>query len=552
MSNQHSGNMLNSINYEEHDGSLNAKKVSMVSGVTIFAVVNTGAAGGQASVVVDGIKGNVTLDRGSLTGIVGNLTLSDSKTYIGLTTSTLGAGDRYIGLVTSTNVGLQTLAPSPNYIGLVSVGGGIIEPRGNVTISDSKGFIGLTTTVNAASPAFIGIVTVTNRDMTVTGNLTLSDSKGFIGLTTTTLGASPAFIGIVTVTNKDRTITGNLTLTDSKGFIGLTTSVIGSAATIFAVVNTGAAGQASVVIDTGLNWIGFATVANATAWPDPKGYIGLVTITGALSAAAGNVTLDDGSLTGIVGNITLDDGSLTGIVGNLTLTDSKGFIGLTTSTLGASPAFIGIVTVTNKDRTITGNLTLSDSKTFIGLATTINAASPAFIGIVTITNKDRTITGNLTLSDSKGYIGLVSIGGGLSNVAVVGNLTLSDSKGFIGLVTAITKNGGTTKTLIHKNIAFAQASIVTIAVPTNTFYITHLLLNANATTRVNIKSGASYLTGNVSLGINLNPGGGWVENGSPDSPVYIGLAGAAAIVVEKLDLTGTSAQIGGKLIYYDE
>lgn len=72
-------------------------------------------------------------------------------------------------------------------------------------------------------------------EVTVKGNVTLSDPKTFIGLTTTTLGASPAFIGIVTVTNRDRTITGNVTLSDAKTFIGLVTNVpaYGSNITVF-------------------------------------------------------------------------------------------------------------------------------------------------------------------------------------------------------------------------------------------------------------------------------------------------------------------------------
>lgn len=113
-------------------------------------------------------------------------------------------------------------------------------------------------------------------------------------------------------------------------------------------------------------------------------------------------------------------------------------------------------------------------------------------------------------------------------------------------------NVGTNKTLIPKTIAFAQASIVTIAVPANTFYITSLVMNSNATTRLNIKSGATYLTGNVSLGMTIYPGGGWVQDGAPDSPRYIGLAGGAAIVLEKFDTGGIISQIGGHLVYFDE
>lgn len=274
------------------------------------------------------------------------------------------------------------------------------------------------------------------------------------------------------------------------GAVGNATVNIAGSATIYAVVNTAAAGQASVVLDASQNFIGLTSVSGFTN-PLPV-------------SQSGNWVMS--------------------VIGNMTLSDPKTFIGLTTSTLGASPAFIGITTVANRDRTITGNLTLSDPKTFIGLTSTVLGASPAFVGIVTVANRDRTI---------------------------LGNLTLSDPKTFIGLVTAVTRNAGTTKTLIPKNISFAQGSIATIAVPTNTYYITKILLNSNATVRVNIKSGATYLTGNASLGINLNPGGGWVEVGSPDSPVYNGLAAQAAIVLEKFDF-GSVAQIGGHLMYFDE
>ena len=34
---QHSGNMLNQVSFEEHDGDLNAKKVTMVSTATVFS-----------------------------------------------------------------------------------------------------------------------------------------------------------------------------------------------------------------------------------------------------------------------------------------------------------------------------------------------------------------------------------------------------------------------------------------------------------------------------------------------------------------------------------
>lgn len=228
MSNNHSGNIQNQIMQEEHDGQLNAKRSSLVSAATIYAVVNTSASS------------------------QGNVTLNPSPNFIGIVTVANPGG---------ANSGNVTLNPSPNFIGIVTVAnpgsftgnvtlddGSLTGIVGNVTLSDSKGFIGLTTTTLGASPAFVGIVTVANPSA-FTGNVTLSDSKTFIGLTTSTLGASPAFIGIVTIANPssftgnvtldDGSLTGivgNVTLSDSKGFIGLTTSVVASIVTVSAKV----------------------------------------------------------------------------------------------------------------------------------------------------------------------------------------------------------------------------------------------------------------------------------------------------------------------------
>lgn len=237
---QHSGNAVYQMEMEEHQGELNAKRVSLVSSATIFAVINgsvtvkqgdspwvssipSGVTAYQGtSPWVSSILGNVTIsDSKGFIGlvtvvqsstsrsIVGNLTLSDSKGFIGLTTTTLGASPAFVGIVTIANQ--PALVAGVAYVGLVTVDIGTqngVAVKGNVTLSDAKTFIGLTTTtlgaspafigiattINAASPAFIGIVTVAGI-----GTVTLADPKGFIGLTTTTLGSSPAFVGIVTV-----------------------------------------------------------------------------------------------------------------------------------------------------------------------------------------------------------------------------------------------------------------------------------------------------------------------------------------------------------------
>ena len=202
------------------------------------------------------------------------------------------------------------------------------------------------------------------------------------------------------------------------------TVTLNNTPTVYAVVNTSAAGQASVVLDRGHQFIGIVTVANPgslngnltldagsktqivgnVTLSDPKGFIGLVTVVGSLAPAAGNVTLDPGSKTGIVGNVTL--------------TDSKAYIGLTTVTPGTAwpdpKGYIGLVTVTGNFGT-TGNVTLDPGS--------------------------RTgILGNLTLTDSKTYIGLVTATANQGTSpwvsSLVGNVSLNPSAAFIGLVTA--------------------------------------------------------------------------------------------------------------------
>ena len=462
---------ISQIERDEHDGNLNAKKVSIVSGAvgnstvaisssaTIFAVVNTSAAG-QASIVLDNSVARIGFATVSVANTVpvtfsGNITLSDAKTYIGLTTTTLASAPTLFAVVNTSAAG-----------------------QSSIVLDNSISKIGFATVHQGSTPWNSSII----------GNVTLTDSKSYIGLTTTTLASSIANIGFATVNVANNIgITGNITLSDAKTYIGLTTTTLASAPTLFAVVNTAAAGQSSIVLDNSVSKIGFVTVhQGSTPW---------------------NTTL----------------------VGNITLSDSKGYIGLTTTTLASSIANIGFATVfqASSARTITGNITLSDSKGFIGLTSVLGTVG---------------ISGNVTLSDPKTYIGLTTT-------------TLGIGTRFVGLVTAISMNAGTTKTLIPMTVALSTSSVVTVAVPTGggaIFKTTNVIFNSDATVRVSIKAGATYLTGNASIGISLNPGGGFVETGSPDSPTYIGLASGAAIVVEKFDMTGTKANLSGKIIYFSE
>src|SRR3990167_7816092 len=211
------GNLQNEITREEHDGTNNAKRVNVVaggagdgsildgvttsikasvistasgssfityplSGPTVYAVVNTGAAGVQNSMVTlnagpnfiglvtvgnivnTTFSGNVTLDDGSLTGIIGNVTLSGP------------------------------VPTGANYIGLASVNVANIARTitGNLTLSNANGFIGLVSVSGFANPlpvTFSGNVTLDDGSLTgIVGNITLSDAKTYIGLITTTLG----------------------------------------------------------------------------------------------------------------------------------------------------------------------------------------------------------------------------------------------------------------------------------------------------------------------------------------------------------------------------
>lgn len=548
--NHQGGNIQPGLDLEEHDGAINAKRVSLASAATIFVVSNVGSAQ---------LSGSVT---------VGSL-VSAATIYAVVNTSAAGVGESMV-----------TLFPSPNFIGITTVANKDRTITGNITISDSKAFIGLTTSViGSAIPAganFIGLVTVVGSlspaagNVTldagsktgIVGNVTISDSKGYIGLVTATLDNSRgvSFSGNVTLDAGSKTgIIGNVTLSDSKNFIGLVTVVQSSAARTI----TG-----NLTLSDSKTFIGLTTTTIGAAIPAGENFIGLVTIVGSLAPASGNVTLDAGSKTQIVGNVTisdskgfiglvsvsgfanplpvtfsgnvtLDSGSKTQVVGNLTISDSKAFIGLVTA--------VPSTTV----RSISGNVTLSDAKTYIGLVTATIGGTP-----------NVAVVGNVTLSDAKTFIGLVTVGG-------IGTVTLADPKGFIGLattvngagtqfiglVTAWSRNAGTTKTLIPLSLAMSTSSVVTVVVPTGgnaIFNVTKLLLNSNATVGLTIKSGVTYLIGNASLAVNLNPGGGWVETGSPDSPVYIGLASGAAIVLEKRDSAAAISQIGGSLVYFAE
>lgn len=521
------GNIQNEITLEEHDGVNNAKRVSIVSGdvtvnssstvfvgtPTLFAVVNTGAVGVQNSMV------------------------------------TLNAGQNYIGLVTSVIGNLVgNSAGNPAYSQLIYSGNNLTAGQDD---SDTVNPGNWNLRTNSGNYIYSGSQWQRVRTASAANATT---GIGLLG--TGVLGYDGTDYRRI-VTGTDGRLQGNVTINNTVAI---------SAPTIFAVVNTAAAGQASVVLDSSVSNIGFATVAVSNTVP----------VTGtfwqATQPVSGNV--------GVLGNVTINSsvnsiGFATVAVGS-PIAAGVNFIGHATVRIAANAnTYIGLVTATvgNTARTITGNVTLSDARTYIGLTTsTIGNTPTVFLGTptlfavvntsasgttditsnsgvtvyqggtwtVTQASSARTITGNLTLSDSKTYIGLTTS-------------TLGVGTQFIGLTTSWSRNAGTTKTLVNLPVGLGNNSLATVAVPTNEQRIntTQLILNSNVTTEIAIRSGVTYLTGNASLGVTLFPGGGFVMNGSPDSPVWISLP-SGAMVIEKRDTGGTVSKVAGHVIYFDE
>lgn len=432
MSDNHSGgNLQPTLDHEEHDGLINAKRVSLASAATIYAVVNT--SGGNVTVTM---PGGVTVFQGTspwVSSIQGNLTLSDSKGFIGLTTVVQASSARTI-------TGNLTLSDAKTYIGLTTATIGNspnVVPSGNVTLNPSPNFIGIATVVQSSSAR------------TITGNLTLSDSKAYVGLVTATVGNS---VGI----------SGNLTLSDSKTFIGLTTTTLGAS----------------------------------------PAFIGIATVVQASSARS------------ITGNVTLDAGSKTQITGNLTLSDSKAFIGLTTTVVGtALPAganFIGLVTVnigSSNSVAVVGNVTLSDSKGYIGLVTVTQASAA------------RTITGNLTLSDAKTSIGLV---------------TLNPSSAFIGLTTVIPSYQSNT-TSYYAVVSATGNNTIFVAPASNYFYLKDIFVSSLGRSELEIRSGATGLLPFTALATTGGYVGNFGETGlksrAPADSLGVNLNGGATVAV---------------------
>lgn len=102
--------------------------------------------------------------------------------------------------------------------------------------------------------------------------------------------------------------------------------------------------------------VGQVTVTPQLAWPDPKAFIGLVTVVGDLSTTTGMTTLFPGP--NQIGSVTVSNTVSTTFSGNVTLADAKTYVGLTTSTLGVGTQFIGLVTANSRNAGTTKSLVI--------------------------------------------------------------------------------------------------------------------------------------------------------------------------------------------------
>lgn len=418
-------------------------------GATIFAVVNTTASSGLATV---NINGSATI-------------------FAVVNTAAAGVGNSIV-----------TINPRTDYFGLVSV-------SGNVAVSSLP--------ATPAGANFIGLVSVSGfanpLPVTFSGNVTLSDAKTYIGLTTATIGSMPSVLA-------------------SGQYFPTPQSVASGALAPLAVDAKG-----ELLLGNPNTYIGLASV-NVGGIAAGANYIGLMSVNiGGILPALVASTVNIGSVSVLGGTIGLGTGALN--IGSVSVLGGTILANLNTGTLN-----IGSVS-------ILGGKIVNDTST-------LNIGSVSILGGIINSNLQ---TGTLN-------IGSVSVlGGGIGLNAGVNGI------GFVTVNGGFIKNGGTNKTLVSVPIGFSVASTVTIAVPTNnnTMYITNLLINSDATVRITLLSGVTYMNGNASNGITLNPGGGWIETGAPDSPTYIGNP-SGAIVINKFDMTATSAKIAGKVVYFQE
>jgi hypothetical protein len=332
--------------------------------------------------------------------------LSAGSAFIGLTTTVVGSAATLFAVVnTGASNSNITLNPSPNFIGLATVvigsGATIFAVVNTAAAGEASIAFDPTPILNTSAKNAAWVSTATGSLL----NVNLTGRDGSVAKVETTgaldvLGlAGTNYIGLASVN-----IGGTLpALTAGSAFIGLTTAVIGSAATIFAVVNTAAAGEASIALDpspilnTSLKtaaWVSTATGSMLnTALMGRGGTVANIETSGALDVlnVAGTSYIGLASV-----NI---GGTLPALVAGTAYVGLASVnIGGTLPALTVGTATIGIVRVANQNALVAGTAyvglasvniggtlpALTTGTAFIGLATVVNGAGSAFIGLATV------------------------------------------------------------------------------------------------------------------------------------------------------------------------
>ena len=252
------------------------------------------------------------------------------------------------------------------------------------------------------------------------------------------------------VTSFGGTPAGNTTVVQGEGaaasiaFPWVTHQVSG--ATIYAIVNTAAAGQSSVVLDASLANIGFATVNQVNQPALVAGVAGIGFATVAIQAGVSNI-----------GFATITAGAGVAFIGHATVRIA--------SNVNTN---IGLVTVDGG--TVKSLVSLSPSVSAIGFATVaIGANANTNIGLVTI--------------DGGTVKSLVSLGASVQNI---GFATVSQA--FPGGATVFTQV-----------ISLTSTTTIAVAPASNLFFIKNLHVSSLGRSEVEIRSGATTLIPFTSL-----------------------------------------------------
>lgn len=300
------------------------------------------------------------------------------------------------------------------------------------------------------------------------------------------------------------------------------TNIGSGSATIFAVVNTGAAGvqNSMVTLNAGPNQIGSVTVSN------PISVSSMATIYAVVNTSAvGNTNALATLLAGPnqIGSVTISH-----IVNSIT-------------TITPRTDYIGLVSVS-------GNVVNSAGSNFIGLATVVNGAGVAQIGSVTVSNVVGAIA---TIAPRTDFIGLVSVSGNVVNsagTAQMGSVTVSNVVN--SLATVVNYSSG--KTFMTANIALNATNLsgatIFISAASKKFYVMNLFLSNSSAVGISVLNGATYLSGNASIRAQLAANSGIIDNNNVGAPVYFGLANQTNFLIA----TDTAAPISGRINWYEE